>query len=665
MAGLAESIGEQARHVRANLTAERNHRTLELYALLIVALALPELGIAPPVAELHDNLLTDFGLDGVHRERSTHYHLIALRSFVGARENCRRFGVALPAGFDERLDARVRVRARLPPPRRHDPGALGQRHRRLRRVAGLAGRLLSRDDLLDGQAEHVRRRRLRDPARRRPLPDPRLRPARRRRPRPLRRAQRRGVGGRPRAGAWTPAASRTPRASRTCATGSAGPRRTTPSASTAPIRRRTRAGARRSRRPRRACSNASADRPRRRGPQPGLRGDPPPPRGLRRRPLLADRGRPHRRAAAPLRPALAPRPRAASELWADGVTSPTVAITILGARSIALEDGWISPRYGIREPAPVVSAVATGTERALHHAARAARARRAGPDPERRRRHRVRRRRASRAAMTELAPDPAVPRRNALLRPLTMAEVLSQRLHGGVPVERCERTYVKYRVGDSLRVVYRYEVDGVTRHVSARTQAHRARARRARARGRRRAVPVPVRPQAARAAGAGARLARAREPARAAGHAAAGVLRRRAVGRGRVRRRRRPRARVRQGPARRRRAARDRGAGRPGRRARAARTGPTRATCWCSRRSRAAASTTSTAATRRALHGARAHASAACTRWPLDAPPLRAPRPVAAGDRRRRDRARAAGRRRRPPSGCWRGSSRSRRTGPR
>jgi Ser/Thr protein kinase RdoA (MazF antagonist) len=71
--------------------------------------------------------------------------------------------------------------------------------------------------------------------------------------------------------------------------------------------------------------------------------------------------------------------------------------------------------------------------------------------------------------MTELAPDPAVPRRNALLRPPTMAEVLSQRLHGGVPVKRCERTYAKYRVGESLRVVYRYEIDGVWRHVSART----------------------------------------------------------------------------------------------------------------------------------------------------------------------------------------------------
>ena len=34
-ASLAASIAAQARHVRATLTPERNHRTLELYALLI------------------------------------------------------------------------------------------------------------------------------------------------------------------------------------------------------------------------------------------------------------------------------------------------------------------------------------------------------------------------------------------------------------------------------------------------------------------------------------------------------------------------------------------------------------------------------------------------------------------------------------------------------
>ena len=67
--------------------------------------------------------------------------------------------------------------------------------------------------------------------------------------------------------------------------------------------------------------------------------------------------------------------------------------------------------------------------------------------------------------MTE---DPAVPRRDALLRAETMAEVISRRLLGGVPVERCERTYVKYRFGDSLRAVYRF--DG--RHVALRTGKH-------------------------------------------------------------------------------------------------------------------------------------------------------------------------------------------------
>lgn len=67
--------------------------------------------------------------------------------------------------------------------------------------------------------------------------------------------------------------------------------------------------------------------------------------------------------------------------------------------------------------------------------------------------------------MTGLAPDPAVPRRDALLRPETMAGVISQRLLAGVPVDRCERVYAKYRVGESLRVVYRY--DG--QYVAART----------------------------------------------------------------------------------------------------------------------------------------------------------------------------------------------------
>jgi uncharacterized heparinase superfamily protein len=101
---LADSIREQAAHVRANLTPERNHRTLELYALLIAGLALnDDVGFA--VEALHENLLADFLPDGVHREASTHYHMVALRSFAGAAENCRRYGIALPATYDARLAA--------------------------------------------------------------------------------------------------------------------------------------------------------------------------------------------------------------------------------------------------------------------------------------------------------------------------------------------------------------------------------------------------------------------------------------------------------------------------------------------------------------------------------------------------------------------------------
>ena len=105
---LVRGIREHADHVRDNRTELRNHRTLELYSLLVVALALPELDgdralRRLAMGELHRNLLTDVRADGVHREHSTHYHCIALRSYLGARENARRFGLAFPTAYDEHL----------------------------------------------------------------------------------------------------------------------------------------------------------------------------------------------------------------------------------------------------------------------------------------------------------------------------------------------------------------------------------------------------------------------------------------------------------------------------------------------------------------------------------------------------------------------------------
>jgi hypothetical protein len=103
---LLEGLAAQTLHIRDHLTPARNHRTLELYALFVFAVAFPQ---AEPelldhaVAELHRNLVEETHPDGVHIEASTHYHCIVLRSFVGARENARRYGIELPPGFDAHL----------------------------------------------------------------------------------------------------------------------------------------------------------------------------------------------------------------------------------------------------------------------------------------------------------------------------------------------------------------------------------------------------------------------------------------------------------------------------------------------------------------------------------------------------------------------------------
>ena len=50
-----------------------------------------------------------------------------------------------------------------------------------------------------------------------------------------------------------------------------------------------------------------------------------------------------------------------ARVLADGtVLGDGVALRIHGARGISIEPGWISPRYGVREAAPVVSAVTHG-----------------------------------------------------------------------------------------------------------------------------------------------------------------------------------------------------------------------------------------------------------------------------------------------------------------
>lgn len=102
------SLGQQVARVRAHLTPRRNHRTIELTALLLAVIAFPALDadgalLRFSVAELYKNLCQDVLDDGVHVERSTHYHMICLRNFLAIRVSAAWHGVKLPDGFDDRL----------------------------------------------------------------------------------------------------------------------------------------------------------------------------------------------------------------------------------------------------------------------------------------------------------------------------------------------------------------------------------------------------------------------------------------------------------------------------------------------------------------------------------------------------------------------------------
>lgn len=107
-AGFAErftrSVAEQAAWLRANLTPARNHRTLELLALFLVAVALPHLPEAASWRHfachaITENIDRDFLPDGVHCELSTDYHHIVLRNALYFRRLAVENGLELPPAF--------------------------------------------------------------------------------------------------------------------------------------------------------------------------------------------------------------------------------------------------------------------------------------------------------------------------------------------------------------------------------------------------------------------------------------------------------------------------------------------------------------------------------------------------------------------------------------
>ncbi len=99
------SLQRQTETLLTNLHKARNHRTLELYAIFLVATAFPEFAEASrcrafALAELEVNAAADFQADGAHCEQSTHYHCIVLRNFLNVVRLAKLNGISLSGAFE-------------------------------------------------------------------------------------------------------------------------------------------------------------------------------------------------------------------------------------------------------------------------------------------------------------------------------------------------------------------------------------------------------------------------------------------------------------------------------------------------------------------------------------------------------------------------------------
>lgn len=108
-----ERMGAEAAHVATHLKAARNHRTFQLYSVFLVALCFPEVGdrgelLAGAVEGLTANLLSDLLPDGVQVEMSSHYHQLVAEVAVDFADLAGRNGIALLPELLERVHRAAR-----------------------------------------------------------------------------------------------------------------------------------------------------------------------------------------------------------------------------------------------------------------------------------------------------------------------------------------------------------------------------------------------------------------------------------------------------------------------------------------------------------------------------------------------------------------------------
>lgn len=99
------SLHQQVEYLCANLTAARNHRTLELYSIFLASVVFPEMTRAAywrdfAMDKIADNIRTDLLPDGVQCELSTDYHQLVLKNYLNVRRIAAINDIAVPDDMD-------------------------------------------------------------------------------------------------------------------------------------------------------------------------------------------------------------------------------------------------------------------------------------------------------------------------------------------------------------------------------------------------------------------------------------------------------------------------------------------------------------------------------------------------------------------------------------
>ncbi len=105
---LLHSLHQQVEYLCDNLTPKRNHRTLELYAIFLAGVVFPEMHRAAhwrafALEQTVANMASDLRADGVHCEQSTDYHHLVLKNYLNLRRLAAANGIAVPRAMDEAL----------------------------------------------------------------------------------------------------------------------------------------------------------------------------------------------------------------------------------------------------------------------------------------------------------------------------------------------------------------------------------------------------------------------------------------------------------------------------------------------------------------------------------------------------------------------------------